>query len=254
MAKTKPAEEKATNAFLPLEDVACRLGKFSNNLVKSAGPDDDEEDDDDESEEVGVFTFPVTELLLTKEQVIQLFGDKHVHACWYNTSKGVDSPMPWIGCLPTMGKDLPPGFAFNRKFENVVVELAYAESPNGNTVRDKFEGCKIARIRCMPRPGTGGNTEVKLHLQIRPGIGKANLRLQEAQNHRIAFTVLSADVAAAKDSKQQQLALGSPPAKDGEEPAVGAGFAAAAQAKVAGYNRGRPVEDEEGEGAPNGTH
>lgn len=186
--------------FIELDDVPCRLGKFSNNLVMEAA----EEGEDEEAEEVGVFTFPVTEIMLGAEELNALFGDAHTHASWFNDRRGMLEPMPWIACLPEPAKGKPPGFDFAQKFEGAVISIAYAENPTEKTQRDEFEGCKIGRIALMPRPG--GLTEMKLHVQLKPGLGKENLRLQEYQNRRIAFSISDAAIAR-KKSQQQNLPL-----------------------------------------------
>lgn len=241
MAKSKQKQEKAPNAFITLEDVACLMGKFSNNLVLESTDDDDED-----AEEVGVWTFPFTGIMLSDELLNALYQDEYTHRCWYQTKKGVSSPMPWVGLLP-------PPIPYGQKFDQAAVTIAYAESPNKNTARDEFEDCKIGRIVLYPQQG--GLTEMRCSIQIKPGLGKENQRLQEYQNRRVSISIVSAAVSEKKSSRQPELALGAPsPGKEGDQ--AGDGFAAAAKTQVDAWkNRHRkPGEAADDESEPAGTH
>lgn len=243
MAKTKgkQSQEKAPNAFIALAESSCLMGKFSNNLVLQ----ENEDDPDDEGDEVAVWTFPFTGIMLTDELLNALYQDAYTHRAWYVTKKGVDAPMPWVGMLP-------PPIPFGQKFENASIDLAYADSPTDKTARDTFNGCKIGRILLVPQQG--GLTELRCHIQIKPGLGAANKRLQEYQNRRVSLTVVSADVAAAKDSKQQQLALGAPPSGEAKPVDEAEAFAEKAKGQVEGWkNRrrkpGESADSEDSDGA-----
>jgi hypothetical protein len=218
------------------------MGKFSNNRVMQ-----ESDDEDDEGEEVGVWTFPFSGIMLPAELLNALYQDEYTHRSWYQTKKGVISPMPWVGMLP-------PPIPFAHKFENASIEIAYADSPNRNTTRDQFDGCKIGRIVLYPQQG--GLTELRCSIQIKPGLGSENKRLQEYQNRRLSLSVESADIARTKASRQAELGLqGGAVGAASEKGATEADkFEEAARAQVEGFNRGRRTKNDDSDDAAAETH
>jgi hypothetical protein len=214
-----------TNDFIDLDEIPATLGKFSNNVVPEKG-----EEEGDEPTEVGVFTLTFSEIMISKELFNLVMDDPHAHRAFYNDKRGVYDPMPWLSSITQP-------IRINRKFDQGKFVIAYSESPSRNTRRDRFEDVKVGSIIVVAKSGTGGNSELKMHVQVKPGLGEANLRLQEFQNRRVAISlselhryIKAESTKRAATGPQADLELG-PGGRNGQE-GTGAGMAAAAGARA----------------------
>ena len=205
--------------MLKLDAMICRFGKISNNL-ECHGDD-----------YVTEFNIPVSGVMLTAEQLNDFIGDPYCDKSWFNTTKAkLKEPMAWWERGDFRLKDSLEADACTVKVSGDR-QLEFER-------KDELPACRISRMTL--RPQVGGMTELSFQLQVRPGIGKTNLILQEHQNREVRLTV--GDAKLVTKSKQQALPLGA--AEDGddsEKPDAGDGdaFAAAAKAQVDAFKRGR---------------
>ncbi len=181
--------------ILELVGKICRFGKISNN-TESRGRDDWDT----------AFTIPVTGLLLTKDELNKFRRDKDTHASWFNIAKGLATPMPWWN-----GDGFPVSEAYEAQELLIVVSGDREITLVGEEPTDKDDpdddgraACKITKIVLTPQ--TGGVTEMRFHLTLRPGIGKNNLLLQEHQHREVKLTLVETYVKE-RAEKQQQLGL-----------------------------------------------
>jgi hypothetical protein len=180
--------------MLKLEKVICRLGKISNNLEKHG------------DEDVTEFNIPISGVLLTAKQLNDFMDDPHCDRAWFNTKGSLKEPMPWW----QRGE-----FSVSESLEaEACTIIVSGDQEIEFEAEGKLPGCKISRITLAPQ--VGGMTEVCFQLQVRPGIGRENLLLQEHQNREVRLTIAKSRVAL-KRGKQQNLALDDDPEGGGEE-------------------------------------
>jgi hypothetical protein len=194
---------KRSEKILTLDAKVCRLGKISNNLERHA------------DDYVTAFTIPVAGLMLTKAELNKFMRDKYCYQSWFDTTQpGAGSPMSWWG---------DEHFHLSQSFEaDELTILVSGDRPltfeaelksngddddDGNGEETKRAACEITKI--MLRPQYGGLTELRFHLSLRPGIGKANLQLQEHQHREVKLTLIGGRVKA-KNDRQPQLPMGAP--------------------------------------------
>lgn len=193
----KPKSKRAT-PVLNLTGKICRLGKFSNNTEYHG---DDWE---------GAFTFPLTGLMLSKDELNTFLRDKHAHASWFNTNGSLAEPMPWWN-----GESFRVSGAFEAEGLELLVSggrsLQFAADEPGPEVEEDTgrPACVLSKITLTPQ--VGGLTELTAHLTLRPGLGKDNLLLQEHQHREIKLTLQ--DARARSKDKQPELPLGAPEAE-----------------------------------------
>lgn len=185
---------------LNVEDKTCRLGKYSNN-TEFHGDDWD-----------GAWTFKLTGLMLTKDELNAFLADKHAHASWFDSVKGVHQPMPWWHSEIFYVSD-----SFEIEQLAIVVsgqrKLEFeGQEPDADEQDDVGRPAAVLS-KITLKPQYGGMTELCGHLTLRPGFGKENIILQQHQHREVKVTMLDGAVRE-KSSKQDSLPL-APPAEDG---------------------------------------
>lgn len=155
-----------------------------------------------------LFTVPLEEGELTREQLNAYLGVGTFES-WYNHDPdGVWRPMPWWEHLPNGELPIDDEFVC----EGAIISLA-----NGTHV--EFEAEEIededgestkapaARITTIVFKATsGGQTKLKFHMQVRPGLSQNNLALQENQFSSVRVT-LSDVKPRERKGRQQDLPL-----------------------------------------------
>lgn len=171
-----------TEPALNLTIAPAMLGKYSNNLVKDA---------DEDGEEASRWTFPVT-CLLSAEQLNTILGAPYFDRGLFNTDgKQVRPADGWAHC------------------EAVKVSLDWEEAhvtltPNAGAPMS-FENCKISGLTFKP---IHGGIDCEFKLQLCPGHGKENGRLQDLQKAEVRqLEILEAKVAVKKNTAQQEMAF-----------------------------------------------
>lgn len=165
-----------------LTDEHARLGKISNNLEKHG-----------EDELITGFTLPL-ELGIPRPQLVVLMGADFDASAW----KIDNTPADWLRRLlpiELMGE--------------VYVGVAAALVLNAELSALEFEDCRITHVTLLAF-APGGITRVSCHLYLRPGIGDANLLLQEYQGKEIAVQLTSGKLRVKADKAQQQLPFAAP--------------------------------------------
>jgi len=177
---------------LKLTGKTCRLGKISNNLERHG------------DEHVTAFTIPITDVMLTKTELIALMRDASVHESWYApaTKTQAAEPRPWWN-----GERFKISETFEADAAALVLlgdrEIEF-ESTGDPKDDDYRPAAVISKITLTPH--AGGLTELCASLYVRPGIGKTNLTLQTAQHSEAKLTITGARVAE-RDKAQPQLPL-----------------------------------------------
>jgi hypothetical protein len=199
--RSKKPKSKRTTPVLNLKGKVCRLGKFSNNTEYHG---DDWE---------GAFTFPLTGLMLSHDELNTFLRDKYAHACWYNTRGSLAEPMPWWNgeCFRVSGAFEAEGLELTVSGDRVLTFTA--EEPHYQDDDEADLGrpaCVLSKITLTPQ--VGGLTELAAHLTLHPGLGKDNLLLQEHQHREIKLTLM--DARERHKDKQPELPLTAPDAND----------------------------------------
>lgn len=183
--------------MLKLDNVICRLGKIANNLERHG------------DEDVPEFNIPVSGVLLNAKQLNEFMADPHCDRAWFNTKGSLKEPMPWWKRGSFSVKESLEANACTIKVSGDV-EITFE-------VEKELPACRISKISLEPQ--VGGMTELCFQLQVRPGINKNNLLLQEHQNREVRLTISKSHVAL-KRGTQQNLALDDdPPAAKSAPPA-----------------------------------
>ena len=195
---------------LALTDAQGFLRKISNNLL-NCGDD-----------KVPAFTLPIEGISLDADALDALLG-KFTHRSWFDKKRdGAYHPMPWWEAREKRDFHL----SAELECDEVTLTLAAgkkitfeAEGDHDDEDEPYTPGAKISHLVLTPQPG--GTTLLAFHLTVRPGIGKENLALQEAQFHHIGITIEETREAKRK-AAQGSLALApAEPEGDGEPPARG---------------------------------
>jgi hypothetical protein len=196
-----------------------------------------------------IFTLPIEGVELVEQQLDAFLG-KYTFRSWFQQkSDGSWHPMNWWHTLKGEWYVYDEEFSTDKltlglRGDNLVVFTTQeAESDDDEDI----PAAKITAIKYRAR--AGGITEMCFHLQIRPGLGKVNLDLQENQHGPVLIT-LGETVIAKKAGKQQPLPLEPP---KGAAPVVldGSHIAAATQLRPDQYADGSPkVPDETGHESP----
>jgi hypothetical protein len=198
---------KKHTKILRLDEKLCRLGKLSNNLEHSG------------DEYVTGFTIPISELMLTKAELNAFMRDPLCWQSWYDTSKGNKAAEPmmwWWG-----GESFYVSEAFEADKGSIIVsgDKALEFESTGNPKEDDYRaGVVVSKIQLVPC--TGGLTELRCSIYVRPGLGKTNLVLQDHQHREVKLTLIDAKVAE-REKRQPQLPLAEPtedPSKTSAEP------------------------------------
>lgn len=156
-----------------------------------------------------IFTIPVEGVELVEQQLDAFLG-KYTFRSWYEQRPdGAWHPCIWWHHR----KDAD--FPIDEEFHTDLLTLEFTgeisldfetEEPDEDH-GDKVPAAKITSIRL--KPTAGGVTLLSFHLQVRPGLGKDNLLLQEHQYRPVMIT-LGETTIAPKKGKQQSLPLGPP--------------------------------------------
>jgi len=165
--------------------------------------------------EATLFTLPIEDVELNREQLNAYMGIGTFES-WYNHgSDGVWRPMPWWerlenGELPIDDKFVCDGAVISlANGQHLEFEADEIEDDDGNLT--KAPAAQITAI--VFKATSGGQTKLKFHMQIRPGISQDNLALQENQFSSVRIT-LSDVKPKERKGRQQDLPLGQP--KEGE--------------------------------------
>lgn len=171
---------------ITLTDEHARMGKLSNNLENHG------------DEKVPAFTLPFT-VMLTHEQLDKLMG-RYFHRSLFNREKDLWQPVDGFRrCNP---------LALTDHYEKAVARITV----HGDRSVE-FHDCKVDKLSLAPQ--TGGLTELRFQIYLRPGLGDENLLLQEYQAREVALEV-TGKLAAKKNPQQDKLPLGSPDDKPSE--------------------------------------
>jgi hypothetical protein len=184
------------------------MGKIANNIETHG------------DEEKTAFSFPVTGLMLTREQLNELLDDPHADRALFNTKRSGEIEPNLRALLP---------HHIEQNFEGATVRLKVGE------LKFVLKGCKVKEVELKPQ--NGGNTEVSFKLYLRPEDDKQILALLGHQRREIRIGVADAKVIEKGDGAQKDLDLrdeGSAASGDaGEE------FEKSAKEQVAAFNRGK---------------
>lgn len=158
-----------------------------------------------------IMTLPIEGIELVQEQLDAFMG-KHTFRSWYDQrADGSWHPCAWWNHRDDA--DFPIDAAFHTDTLTLglsgALQLVFERQEPAEEGDDPIPAAKITSIRLKPTPG--GVTMLSLHVQVRPGLGKDNLLLQEHQYRPITITLGDTKVAP-KKAKQQSLPL--EPAKD----------------------------------------
>ncbi|HEY6925971.1 MAG TPA: hypothetical protein VI653_20995 [Steroidobacteraceae bacterium] len=156
---------------------------------------------------LSIFTIPVEGVELVEQQLDAFLG-KYTFRSWYEQRPdGAWHPCGWWHHR----KD--SDFPIDEEFHTDLLTLEFTgdisldfetEEPEEDD-GDRVPAAKITSIRL--KPTAGGVTLLSFHLQVRPGLGKDNLLLQEHQYRPVVIT-LGETTLAPKKGKQQSLPLG----------------------------------------------
>lgn len=155
-----------------------------------------------------LFTIPVEGVPLTAEQLDSFMGE-YTFRSWYEQKKdGSWHPMGWWSKRDNGDFQVDERFAC--ELAKVVVsgdqELEF-EAQESDEDDDDDAASPAARItNVVLTPKAGGTTLLAFHMQVRPGIGKTNLALQEHQFRHVSITLGESSVVVGK-GKQQSLPL-----------------------------------------------
>lgn len=173
MAKSSDAKQ-----MLPdLVDKHMMLGKISNNLEKHG------------EDEVTAFAVPFDECPLERDELNAIFGDKYFDRCVFNKSARAEGPCTWLGMVEPL--------KLREKYHEAVVLMTV--SGDRELEFDEVQLSDLT-ITFDPKYGAVGILSGKFY--VRPGIGPANLLLQEHQHRRVKVTITNATVQLKAKSKQ----------------------------------------------------
>ncbi len=190
------ASSQKSQPLLDLDGAAAMMRKISINVLNK------------DSEQT-LFTCPVEGIELPEKPLDALMGYGTFRS-WYN--QGADKiwrPMPW------WEKRNKGDFQVEDEFvcEGVIIRVAGGKELEFENYEPEDEddekdtarpAARITNIILKPTPG--GITLLSLHLQVRPGIGKTNLALQEHQFRHIHLTLTETKLDE-KEGRQQPLPL-----------------------------------------------
>ncbi|MGH8219957.1 MAG: hypothetical protein ACREUT_15550 [Steroidobacteraceae bacterium] len=184
-----------TMTMLALDNAQCLLRKISINVLN-------------QDAEQTLFTIPCEGVPLTREQLNAYMGE-FTFESWFNQDARTKlySPMPWVLRLPK-GE-----IAIEDEFEADGAELivsggktlvfeADEDADGDDEDDDRAPPVRVTSIRL--KPTAGGVTLLAFHLQVRPGLGKDNLTLQEHQFRQVKLTLGNTTLA---ERKGRQSAL-----------------------------------------------
>lgn len=186
---------------IALTEVRARQGKISNNLLKFGA-----------DMYVPEFTIPITEVMLTREQLGVFLGDPYAFNAWYQQRGEVWEPCTWWSHSKgefTVDDAYVAELCQLKYSGDVTVEFKSDERDPNDKDAEITPACRISTIKFIPR--VGGLTEMRFHLHVRPSYSKENLVLQEHQNRPLEISVGAAKLV--QKGKQQELELNAPAAK-----------------------------------------
>lgn len=183
-----------TQQLLPLENVQALLRKISINVLNKDA-------------EQTLFTLPFEGVTLSREQLNAYMGD-YTFESWFNQRGDVWHPMPWIARLPK--GEIVIEDEFESDGAEIIVsggkELVFeAGDRDEDDDEEPAPPVRVTNIVLTPKPG--GVTLLGFHLQVRPGLGKENLALQEHQFRHVTVTLGDTKLATSSKGKQQSLPL-----------------------------------------------
>lgn len=155
-----------------------------------------------------LFTIPIEGIELNEQQLDAFMGP-YTFRSWYEQRKdGAWYPNVWWS--RRKNADYPIEDEFD--CESLTIEVSGEEElefESEESDEDDDEMRPGARITCVVlKPTAGGITLLSFHMQVRPGIGHANLVLQEHMYRSVLLTLGETSIAAKKGGKQQSLPLG----------------------------------------------
>lgn len=180
-------------SVLKLENAQAFLRKISINVLS-------------QDSENTLFTLPCEGIALSREQLNAYMGPRTFES-WFDKRKdGTWVPMDWVLRLPE------GSIALDEKFETDGCEIVVTGKKElvfepQEPEEDDEEGEPAARItQIVLTPKVGGVVLLAFHLQVRPGLGKENLALQQHQYRHITITLGNVEEIKRK-AKQQDLDL-----------------------------------------------
>jgi hypothetical protein len=163
-----------------------------------------------------LFTIPLEGIALNREELNAYMGERTFES-WFDKRKdGTWVPMDWISRLPE------GSITLDEKFETDGVEIIVSgkkelvfEPTEPDDDDDAPEpAARIGQIVLTPK--VGGITLLAFHLQVRPGLGKENLLLQQHQYRHVTLTLGNLEQIKRK-GRQQDLALEGGKPKPGDD-------------------------------------
>jgi hypothetical protein len=168
---------------LNLENVHCKMGKYSNNTEFAGG---------DETNFKRAWTVPFTGLLLTRDQFNVLAKDEYAERCMFEHKGDIYKTMPWLTTFKIVyqGKDFVAAFVVMKITDQLVLE---------------FEKCNIKINQVVPQP-QGGMIAVDLAVTIHPDDSQMKL-IDNNQRHTIQLCLRDAVEQVKREAKQQEMPL-----------------------------------------------
>jgi hypothetical protein len=155
-----------------------------------------------------LFTLPLEGIELTREQLNETLGDRTFEA-WFDQRKdGSYHPMPFFAARKDASFEIDEEFTC----AGATIKLSGGKEIEFETIEadeddPDSEDQPAAKISCLKfTPTSGGITKLAFHMQVRPGLGKNNLALQEHQFRTITVTLTDVEKSARK-GQQQELPL-----------------------------------------------
>jgi len=154
-----------------------------------------------------LFTLPFQGIELSREQLNDYMGAYTFESWFHQRPDGIWVPMPWIARLPKA--EIAIEDEFDADGATIIVsggeELVF--EPEDRDEDDEEEAAPPVRVTSIVLgPKSGGITLLGFHLQVRPGLGKENLALQEHQFRHVTITLGKTKLTARK-GKQHELPL-----------------------------------------------
>lgn len=157
-----------------------------------------------------LFTLPLEGIELSREELNALLGDRTFEA-WYKQNKD-KSYHPMDYWRERKNGDFESDAVF--KCETCIIEVSggkkiefeMLKADENDPDSEEVPAAKAHSLVFKPMPG--GITLLSLHLQVRPGVGKDNLALQNHQYRPVKVSLAGERKAGKADGAQGSLALG----------------------------------------------